>query len=76
MIAGPPGTADPKWLPAATASRYQLAWGSHCSPQRQSLSAPVTVWGRLKSMPWGSENPPVTPLTIPPGAFVYSGEPK
>ena len=43
--------------PAATASRYHVACGSHCSPQRQSWSAPVDGVGRLKSIPCGSVKP-------------------
>ena len=35
------------------AYKYQAACGSHCSPQRQSSSLPITENGRLKSMSCG-----------------------
>src|SRR4051794_19205405 len=72
----------PKWIasslalahsdPIATAYRYHAAWGSHCSPQRQSSSLPVTAKPRSKSMSSASFKPPVMPLMMPPGALVYS----
>src|SRR6476659_1191173 len=69
------GSTGGRGTPADAASRYHVACGSHCSPQRQSLSAPVTVWGRLNAMP-SPLRPAVMPLTMPPGALLYSVDPK
>src|SRR5579872_1474890 len=62
--------------PLAIASKYHDACGSHCSPQRQSLSAPVSRYGRRKSISFSSLNPLVMPFEIPPGAFVNAHESK
>src|SRR5579863_1039973 len=62
--------------PLATASKYHDECGSHCSPQRQSLSAPVSRYGTRKSMSLSSLNPLVMPFEIPPGALVKAHESK
>lgn len=53
---------------SAIAYRYQLAWGIHCSAQRQ-LSSTSAVGSLTNSIPASSWVLLVMPFTMPPGQF-------